>query len=330
MSHANAALTPRARLRLAQLVVEAGRCCGRRALWWPGRRREVGRALPQRGPRPGWPIAVEAASLPDRDQPAGDAQIVDLVEKRLRPGPDRRQTRHGASTVHAVLVRCRINRLSHIDRRTGEPIRRYEHDHPGALDPRRREEARQHPRRRRLAFVGRAQGNRNRSRPPAEPATRSSAENRHPRIGTAFVHTVIDDHSRSRLRRDRTDEKAATAIGVLRRAVAWFAERGVTVERVLSDNGSAYRSYLWRDACAELRHHPQADPALPAPDQRQDRTIPPHPRRRLGLRPALQSEPHSATRSAELAALLQPPPGPLRHRKRPPITRLTNLPGHHI
>ena len=38
-----------------------------------------------------------------------------------------------ASTVHAVLVRCRLNRLSHIDIRTGEPIRRYEHDHPGAL-----------------------------------------------------------------------------------------------------------------------------------------------------------------------------------------------------
>jgi hypothetical protein len=38
-----------------------------------------------------------------------------------------------ASTVHAVLTRCRINRLSHIDRITGEPLRRYEHDHPGSL-----------------------------------------------------------------------------------------------------------------------------------------------------------------------------------------------------
>lgn len=37
-----------------------------------------------------------------------------------------------ASTVHAVLTRCRLNRLSHIDRATGEPIRRYEHDRPGA------------------------------------------------------------------------------------------------------------------------------------------------------------------------------------------------------
>jgi hypothetical protein len=41
----------------------------------------------------------------------------------------------------------------------------------------------------------------------------------------------------------RTDEKAVTAVAVLQRAVAWFAERGVTVERVLSDIGSAYRSF---------------------------------------------------------------------------------------
>ena len=66
------------------------------------------------------------------------------------------------------------------------------------------------------------------------------------------MHTVIDDHSRVAYAEICADEKAATAIGVLQRAVAWFADRGVTVERVLSDNGSAYRSYAWRDACAEL------------------------------------------------------------------------------
>jgi transposase InsO family protein len=48
------------------------------------------------------------------------------------------------------------------------------------------------------------------------------------------------------------DETAATAIRVLRRAVAWFAARGVTTARVLGDNGAAYRSHAWRDACLEL------------------------------------------------------------------------------
>ncbi len=53
----------------------------------------------------------------------------------------------------------------------------------------------------------------------------------------AFVHTVIDDHSRVAYAEIHEDEKADTAIGVLTRAVAWFAARGVHVESLLSDNG---------------------------------------------------------------------------------------------
>jgi transposase InsO family protein len=71
------------------------------------------------------------------------------------------------------------------------------------------------------------------------------------------VHTVLDDHSRVAYAEIHDDETAATAIGVLRRAAAWFAARGVTVERVLSDNGSAYRSHAWRAACAELGIKPK-------------------------------------------------------------------------
>ena len=67
------------------------------------------------------------------------------------------------------------------------------------------------------------------------------------------MHTVIDDYSRVAYLEICADETAATAIGVLHRAVGWFAERGVAVERVLSDNGSAYRSHAWRQACEELR-----------------------------------------------------------------------------
>lgn len=66
------------------------------------------------------------------------------------------------------------------------------------------------------------------------------------------MHTVIDDHSRVAYAEVHDDETAATAAGVLYRAVAWFAARGVIVERVLSDNGSAYRSHPWRDTCADL------------------------------------------------------------------------------
>ena len=71
-------------------------------------------------------------------------------------------------------------------------------------------------------------------------------------MGMASVHTVIDDHSRVAYAEIHDDETARTATAVLVRAVEWFNARGVTVERVLSDNGGAYRSHLWRDTCAEL------------------------------------------------------------------------------
>ena len=88
----------------------------------------------------------------------------------------------------------------------------------------------------------------NRAATPGKPRNR----HRNPKIGTAFVHTVIDDHSRVAYAEIHDDETAATAIGVLQRAVSWFAARGVIVERVLSDNGSAYKSHVWRDTCREL------------------------------------------------------------------------------
>ena len=53
------------------------------------------------------------------------------------------------------------------------------------------------------------------------------------------------------------DETAVPAVGVLHRAVEWFADPGVTIERVLSDNGSAYRSHLWRDTCESLTITPK-------------------------------------------------------------------------
>lgn len=64
--------------------------------------------------------------------------------------------------------------------------------------------------------------------------------------------TVIDDHSPVGHAEVQDERTAATATAVLRRAVVWFAARGVVSQRVLSDNGSPYVSRLWRDTCAEL------------------------------------------------------------------------------
>ena len=71
--------------------------------------------------------------------------------------------------------------------------------------------------------------------------------------GWEFVHVCVDDATRLAYVEVLADEKGPTASGFLRRAVAWFASLGVTVERVTSDNGSCYRSRAHAAACRELR-----------------------------------------------------------------------------
>ncbi|MDN4163605.1 IS481 family transposase, partial [Nocardioides abyssi] len=254
MSHANAALTPRARLRLARLVVDRGwtyaaaakmfMVAPRTAKKWADRYRAEGVAgMADRSSRP--------RTSPTKTGPQLVRKIVRL-RWRHRLGPVQIAGRLGlpSSTVHAVLVRCRINRLSHIDRVTGEPLRRYEHPHPGSLIHVDVTKFGNIPDGGGHRFLTRQQGRAN----GIATALRTGERGKHyrPVIGTAFVHTVIDDHSRLAYAEICTDEKASTAIAVLQRAVAWFGDHGVTVERVLSDNGSCYRSHAWRDACANL------------------------------------------------------------------------------
>jgi hypothetical protein len=152
-----------------------------------------------------------------------------------------------------VLVRCRVNRLSHIDRVTGEPIRRYEHPHPGSLI---------HVDITKFGNIPDGGGHRFVSRQDSKKNARAQArrtgargKQSRPLIGTAFVHTVVDDHSRVAYLEICSDEKSQTAIVVLQRAVAWFAEHGVTVERVLSDiqSGCAALSLFCRPAEEDRR-----------------------------------------------------------------------------
>jgi transposase InsO family protein len=252
VSHANAALTPRHRLKLARLVVDQGwpiaRAAERYDVSWPTAKRWA-----ERYRRLGLAGMNDASSRPHHSpnripQPVV-RKIVHLRWKhRLGPVQIADQVGVAPSTVHKVLVRCRINRLSHVDRTTGEPIRRYEHDHPGSLLHQDIKKLGNIPDGGGWRYVGRPQGDRNRSATPGKPRNAYS----NPKIGTCFVHTVIDDYTRLAYAECHDDETAATAAAVLARAVAWFAVRGVIVERVLTDNGSAYRSHLWRDTCAEL------------------------------------------------------------------------------
>ena len=243
VSHANAALTPKARLKLARLVVEDGWPIARTAEYfhvswptaarWARRYAEMGQAgMADRSSRP--------HRSPTRTPTAQVKRVVHLRWKqRLSPLAIAARTGMPASTVHAVLTRCRLNRLSHVDIRTGEPIRRYEHERPGSLIHVDVKKLGNIPDGGGWRYVGRAQGDRHRAATPDKP--KNAYYN--PKMGTAFVHTVIDDHSRIAYAEIHDDERAATAIAVLRRATSWFAARGVKVERVLSDNGSAYKSH---------------------------------------------------------------------------------------
>jgi transposase InsO family protein len=253
-------------------------------------------------------------------------KIVHLrIKKRLGPVQIAGRLGMPASTVHAVLVRCRLNRLSHVDVKTGEPIRRYEHEKPGALIHVDVKKLGNIPDGGGWRFVGRQQGRKNRH------STEVTARNayRNPKLGHAFVHTVIDDHSRVAYAEIHDNETGPTAVGVLRRAVSWFADHGVTVERVLSDNGSAYRSHAWRDACIELGIRPKhTRPYRPQTNGKIERF-----HRTLADGWAFSRQ--YTTESARRAAL----PAWLhfynQHRphtaigKVPPITRLNNVPGHY-
>ena len=331
MSHANAALTPRARLRLACLVVEDGwtytaaskmfMVAPRTAKKWAERYRAEGPAgMTDRSSRP--------RRSPSKT-PVPVVRRIVALRWRHRLGPVQIAGRLGlaASTVHAVLVRCRINRLTHIDRVTGEPIRRYEHDYPGSLIHVDVTKFANIPDGGGHRFTGRQQGDRN-ARATAHRTGERSKEYR-PVIGTAYLHTVIDDHSRLAYAEICRDEKAATAIAVLRRAVAWFADHDVVVERVLSDNGSAYRSHAWRQTCAELDITPKwTRPYRPQTNGKIERF-----HRTLVEGWAFKKFYNSE--SARLAALPTWVHEYNHHRphsaigKAAPITRLNNLPGHH-
>lgn len=329
MGHANAALTPIARTKLALLVIEGGESVATAAhrfqVSWPTAKRWVDRYL-----------AEGVAGMQDRSSRphhspnrTGQPMLRKIVHLRWkqRLGPIGIATIVGCapSTVHRVLTSCGISRLAHLDRATGEPVRRYEHPEPGDLLHVDVKKLGNIPDGGGWRFVGRRQGKRHRATTPGKPRNVYHG----PKMGTAFVHTALDDHSRVVYAEIHDDETAATAAAVLRRAVAWFTDRGVSVTRVLSDNGSAYKSHLWRDTCHDLgitvKHTRPYRPQTNGKIERFHRTLADGwAFRRLYLsesqrRKALPGWLHEYNHHRPHTAI----------GNKPPITRLTNLSGQY-
>ena len=327
--HANAALTPKARLKIAQLIVDHGwpvaRAAERFQVAWPTAKRWADRYR-----------LLGAAGMQDRSsrplrQPSRTPQP--LVRKIVHVRWKRRLGPVGiagvlglpASTIHAVLRRCGISRLSQVDRATGEPVRRYEKDRPGEMLHMDVKKLGNIPDGGGHRFVGRQQGDKHRQQTPGK----ARSKNYELLMKHAFVHTVVDDHSRVAYAEIHDDETAATAAGVLRRAVFWFAARGVTVERVLTDNGSCYRSNLWRQQCLDLDiTHKRTRPYRPQTNGKVERF---HRTMTAGwaFRRLYLSE--SARRKA-LPSWLHEYNHHRLHTaigKATPISRLTNLPGQY-
>jgi transposase InsO family protein len=182
-----------------------------------------------------------------RRTPARTERRIIKVRVLRRWGPARIAHLLGLNpaTVHRVLTRYGLARLAHLDRATGRPVRRYEHPAPGDLV---------HVDVKKLGNIpdggghrvhGRAIGRRN-SAAHRDPARPRKVPGR-PNLGYGYLHTAIDDHSRLAYTEILPDERKHTAAAFWQRAQAFFTDAGITVRRVLTDNGSAYRSRLWRD-----------------------------------------------------------------------------------
>ena len=231
------------------------------------------------------------------------AQIAELLDMAL-------------STVSLWLRRIGLGRRSRLD--PIEPPNRYERRHPGELV---------HVDVKKLGRILRPG-----HRVTGDRSSRKLKRFGHQVLGVAgweFVHVMVDDHSRLAYVEVLDDERGATAAGFLRRGVEWFAERGVQVKRVLSDNGSCYRSSWHAEACRELGLRPLfTRPYRPRTNGKAERFI----QTLVNEWAYAQVFGNSAERSAALPRWLEHynfrrPHGSLSHK--PPGSRLNNLAGNY-
>ena len=233
--HPNASLTPKGRRKMVSCVLDRGwtieataerfQVDAKTVRKWRDRFIAEGAAgLFDRSSRP--------KHSPNATPPDCRQRIVELRKKR-RWGAAHigHEVGRAGSTVQKILIAEGLGRLDSGDRATAEPVRRYQRERPGELV---------HVDVKKLAGIPDGGGWRIHGRGQAPPSKRST-------IGYRFLHSAIDDRTRIVYSEIHTNEQAATAVEFWERANTFFNSLGITVERVLTDNGSCYRSARWSD-----------------------------------------------------------------------------------
>jgi transposase InsO family protein len=260
-SHKNALLTPRGREPMVRAVVDGGlskstvadlyKTTPKTVAKWVGRFRAEGvEGLQDRSSRP--------LSLPSQTPPATCAVIEASRRQRHTGKQIAAEVGVSPATVSRVLRRLGLNRIRDLE--PAEPVRRYERAAPGEMihiDIKKLG---------RFEQIGhRITGDRTRQ---------SSRRGNGWGAGWEFVHVCIDDHSRIAFSQIKPDEKADSAVPFLQAAVAYYKSLGIKVERVMTDNGSCYKSFAFRDACADLGiKHIRTKPYTPKTNGKAERFI---------------------------------------------------------
>lgn len=241
MAHANAKLNLYGRRLIvsrieegwtyAQVAEASGVSRSTVAKWWKRYREEGDAGLQER------------SSKAKRIGHALSEHIVEAIcrlRRELGAGPHRIAWELGmqASTVYGVLKRAGLSVLRRLDRST-RAIVRYERERPGELV---------HFDIKKLGKVPDGGGKR------FDAGWKETGAGRHRRGpgGHDYLHVAVDDHSRYAYAEALPDETGATTAGFLARAVVAFGEAGISVERVLSDNGGNYRSRIFGEAAVAL------------------------------------------------------------------------------
>jgi transposase InsO family protein len=254
--HKNARLTPRGREWVVSQVIsgqtpkavsEAVGVCPRTVRKWVARYRAEGA-----------PGLSDRSSRPKRLYRPTPKAIVECVEtlrrQRLTSKAIAVEVGVSPATVSRILKRLGLNKLSALE--PAPPVCRYEREHPGELI---------HIDIKKLGKFNRI-GHRITGDRTGQSKTRG--------IGWEFVHVCIDDASRVAFTQIKKDERKASACAFLKAAVAYYAGLGVKVERVMTDNGSCYRSRAFARACKRLGlKHIRTKPYTPKTNGKAERFI---------------------------------------------------------